>query len=174
MAASIRSRSLRLAVVACLLSGLLVGHVLVRYLFGTLFGFVKYRGLAPVAPWVVLLLYLLLLIGIAVWVAIQRDSPGIPLSLGLLLLAVEPLASSFMWGDGCEVGSASQVSLIPEISVSGARVTLFAWNGACSVSITPAILGISILLLGSGLWMGNLPETTLRRWIAVVDALVPS
>lgn len=174
MPTSIRSRSLRLTVVVCLLSGLLVGHVSVRYLFGTLFGFVKYRGLAPVAPWVVLLLYLLLLIGVAVRATIRRGIPGITLGLGLLLLAVEPLVSSFIWGDGCEAGSASQASLLPEISVSGARVTLFAWNGSCSVSVTPAIIGISILLLGSALWMGNLPETTHGRWTAFVDAYLPS
>ena len=63
MSISIHSRSRRLTVVVCLLSGLLVGNVSVRYLFGTLFGFVKYRGLAPIAPWVVLLLYLVVLIG---------------------------------------------------------------------------------------------------------------
>ena len=174
MPTSIRSRSLRLTVVVCLLAGLLVGHVSVRYLIGTLFGFVTYRGLTPIAPWVVLLLYLLVLIGVAVRAAIRRGIPGISLGLGLLLLAVEPLLSSFMWGDGCEVRGTSQASLIPEISVSGARVTLFAWNGSCSVSVTPAVIGISILLLGSGLWMGNLPETTLGRWTAFVDAYLPS
>jgi len=174
MSTPIRSRSLRLTVVVCLVFGLLVGHLSIRYLFGTLFGFVTYRGLAPVAPWAVLLLYLLLLVGVAVGVTVRRGVPGISLGLGLLLLAVEPLLSSFMWGDGCEVGGTSQASPIPEVSASGARITLFVWNGSCSVSVTPAIIGISVLLLGSGLWLGNLPEMTLGRWTASVDGYLPS
>lgn len=174
MSGPIRPRSLRLTVVACLLCGFLVGHVSLRYLFGTLSGFVKYRGLAPVAPWVVLLFYLLLLVGMAVFAAVRQGVAGTTLGSGLLLLAAEPLVSSFVWGDGCEVGSTARTSLVPEISVSGARIVLQPWNGSCSVSVTLAVIAIGLGLLGSGLWMGTLPEAALKRWTGFVEAYSPS
>lgn len=169
-----RSRRLRLVVVGCGLFGLLVSHVSVRYLVSALFGFVTYRGLAPVVPFLVLGLYAVSVGALAVLVAARRGRAGAVLGTGLLLLVVEPLTSSMLWGDGCEVGSATGTSLLPRTTVDGAAVVVYAWNGACSASLNTVAIGLGLLSVGVGLWLGSLPEETLTRWLRLVEAYLPS
>jgi hypothetical protein len=159
----------RFTTAACLLSLLLVLHLSLRYLFGTLFGFVKYRGLAPVAPFVVLVLCTVLLVGVAGLTAVRRGVAGLALGAGLSVLAVEPFISSFVWGDGCEVSGTAQASLLPEIVGSGTRLVLQPWNGSCSVTLTLPVIGLSTVFLGIGFWRGHLPEAALSRWMSSLE-----
>jgi hypothetical protein len=169
-----RFRRLRLVVVGCGLFGLLVTHVSVRYLVSTLFGFVTYSGLAPVVPFLVLGLYSVPVGALAVLVAARRGRAGAVLGTGYLLLVVEPLTSSLLWGDGCEVGSTAGVSLLPRTTMDGVAVVVYAWNGACSASLNTLAIGIGLSSVGIGLWMGDLPEEALTRWLMLVETYWPS
>lgn len=169
-----RSGRLRIAVIGCSLFALLVLHVSLRYLVSALFGFVTYRGLAPTVPFLVLGLYVILLFVLAGILAVRHGKSGVVLGTGLLLLAVEPVTSSFTWGDGCEVSGTAGASLLPEITVDGVRLILYAWNGSCSASLTTVVIGVGGLLAGIGLWMGRLPDVTLTRWITLIETVCPS
>lgn len=169
--APVYPRRLRGAVLGCLLGALFVVHVVVRYLFGTLFGYVEYRGLAPVVPFVLLAGYGLLLAALAVG-AVRLwgfGSVGMPVGLGALLLALEPGSSAFLWGDGCEVAGRAGGSLLPKVTGDGVAVVLHAWNGACAVSLNTAHVGVGLLLVGSGVWAGGIPDVLLRRWLRMLD-----
>lgn len=176
MSASTRSLHIRLLVISCLLSALLVIHVSLRYLAGTLFGFVTYRGLAPLVPFLILGLYMLLVGGLAVVAGVRYGNTGLVMGTGLLILAVEPVVSSYLWGDGCEVSSTAGASLVPEIMVSPSRmvVVLHPWNGACSTSLTIALLGLGVAFLVSGLWMERLPDVVLSEWMTFIERCWPS
>lgn len=176
MSASTQSLPLRLVVISCLLSVLLVLHVSLRYLFGTLFGFVTYRGLAPLVPFLILGLYMILIVGLAVIAGIRRGNAGLVIGTGLLVLAVEPVESSYLWGDGCEVSSAAEASLVPDITISTSRmvVVLHPWNGACSTSLTIVLIGLGVAFVGGGLWMGRLPDAVLSQWMTFIERYWPS
>ena len=168
MSATTRSRSVRLLVVGCGLFALLAVHVSLRYVFSTTFGFAEYRGLAPIVPFLLLGVYMLFLGGAAAVSAVRRGIAGIGMGAGLLAFAVEPLSSSFLLGDGCEVSNAVGGSLIPEVTVDGLWITLYSWNGACSASLNTALLGLGLLVLGSGLWRDSLPDFAFARWMNAV------
>lgn len=169
-----RSHRLRLAVIGCGLFGLLVVHVSLRYLFSALFGFVTYRGLNPILPVLVLGVYTVLLVALGVIAAVHRGKSGIVLGTGSLLLAGEPLTSTFVWGDGCEVGGSAGSSLLPEVTGDGAAVVVYAWNGSCSTSLNSVVIGVGVIVVGFGLWTGRLPDSTLARWMALVETYWPS
>jgi hypothetical protein len=155
-------------VVVCGLFALLAVHVSFRYALSATFGFAEYRGLAPLVPFLLLGVYMLLLGGAAAVSALRRGIAGIGMGAGLLAFAVEPVSSSFLWGDGCEVSNAVGGSLIPEVTVDGLGIILYSWNGACSASINTALLGLGLLALGSGLWRDSLPELAFARWMHAV------
>jgi hypothetical protein len=116
-----------------------------------------------VIPFLLLGVYALLLGGAAAVSAVRRGIAGIGMGAGLLAFAVEPVSSSFLWGDGCEVSNAVGGSLIPKVTVDGLGIILYSWNGACSASLNTALLG-----LGSGLWRDSLPELAFARWLHAV------
>ena len=169
MSISTQSRYLRLVVVSCGLCGLLVLHNSLWYLFSTLFGFVTYREIAPVVPALVLGIHSLLLLALAVVAAVRFEKSGVVLGMGLLLFAIEPGTSSFIWGDGCEVGGGSGASLLSTLTRDGPAVVLYTWNGACSISLNTVAIGIRVLLVGVGLWLEGLPELALSRWMMLID-----
>lgn len=171
MPASPSPRSLRLTAIGCGLAFLLVIHISMRYLIGTLFGFAEYRGLSPVIPFLALGVYVLLLGGVAVSAIARRELAGLSLGTGLLILAVEPIASSFLWGDGCEVSAGAGASLLPEILVRqmGRVIVLFTWNGSCSVSLTTPVIGIGVAFVGIGLWAGEILDNFVARWVALLE-----
>jgi hypothetical protein len=160
MAISNDSRHVRLAIVGCLLFGLLVVHLVFRYLAAVLFGFVTYRALAPAIPWLITGIHMLLFVMIGVGVAIYRGKAGGLLGGGLLLLSIEPLSSGFVWGDGCEVSRSVGSTLFPEVTIQPGAVILYAWNGGCSASLNIALIGISALLAGGGLWLSIVSDST--------------
>ncbi|PSQ24280.1 hypothetical protein BRD04_01665 [Halobacteriales archaeon QS_9_67_17] len=170
MSATTQSYSVRLLVVGCGLFTLLAVHVSFRYALSATFGFAEYRGLAPLVPFFLLGVYMLLLGGAAAVSAVRRGIAGIGMGAGLLAFAVEPVSSSFLWGDGCEVSSAAGESLVPEVTVDGLWITLYSWNGACSASLNTALLGLGLLVLGRGLWRDSLPELAFARWLHAVGA----
>ena len=174
MSATTQSRSVRLLVVACGLFALLAVHVSFRYALSATFGFVTYRGLAPLVPFLLLGVYMSLLGGAAAVSAVRRGIAGIGTSAGLLAFAAEPVSSSFLWGDGCEVSNAVGGSLVPAVTVDGLRILLHSWNGACSVSLNTALLGLGLLVLGSGLWRDSLPELAFARWMNAVETTTRS
>ena len=174
MSATTQSRSVRLLVVACGLFALLAVHVSFRYALSATFGFAEYRGLAPLVPFLLLGVYTLLLGGAAAVSAVRRGIAGIGMGAGLLAFAVEPVSSSFLWGDGCEVSNAAGGSPIPEVTVDGIGITLYSWNGACSASLNIALLGLGLLALGSGLWRGNLLKLAFARWMNAAETTTRS
>lgn len=172
MSARTYPRFLRFTVIGCGLAILLVMHVSVRYLIMTLFGYVTFSGLAPVVPWLVLSGYLLLLGGAGLGTAVRRTGPfGLGLGTGLLILAVEPILSSRVWGDGCAVSANAAAGLVPDIIVSPMtmRVILHPWNGACSVTLYAPVIGLGIVLVGSSLWMGQIPDEVASRWMSLLN-----
>jgi len=160
MTISTGSRDVQLTEVGCLLFGLLVVHIVLRYLAAVLFGFVTYRGLAPAIPWLITGIHMLLFVVLGVGVAINRGKAGGLLGGALLLLSVEPLSSAFVWGDGCEVSSNLGSTLFPEVTIQPGAVILYAWNGGCSASLNIALIGISALLAGGGLWLSIVSDST--------------
>lgn len=163
------SRRLRLAVIGCGLFALLVVHVSLRYLIAASFGYVTYRALAPTIPFIVLGIYMVLLLGLAILLAVWRGGPGVVLGTGLILLVIEPVTSMFIWGDGCEVGGRAGASLLPEITVDGAKVILYAWNGSCSASLNVVVIVGGVCLAGIGLGTGKLPDIALTRWMTFIE-----
>jgi hypothetical protein len=155
-------------VVGCGLFALLAMHVSFRYALSATFGFAEYRGLAPLVPFLLLGVYMLLLGGAAAVSAVRRGIAGFGMGAGLLAFAAEPVSSSFLWGDGCEVSNTVGGSLVPEVTVDGGRIILYSWNGACSASLNTALLGLGLLVLGSGLWRDSLPGIAFARWLHAV------
>jgi hypothetical protein len=160
-------------VVSCGLCGLLVLHISLRYLSSTLFGFVTHREIAPVVPAFVLGIHSLLLLALAVVAAVRFEKSGVVLGTGLLLFAIEPGTSSFIWGDGCEVGGGGGASLLSTLTRDGPAVIFYTWNGACSISLNTVAIGIGVLLVGVGLWLGRLPEVTLSQWMMLLETYWP-
>jgi len=161
MATAKEFHPVRLTIVACLLFGLLVAHLAARYLHITLFGFVTYRGLAPVVPWVLLGAYVLLL-GVLAVVAIYRlGRTGLILATGLLLFAVEPFT---ILSGGCDVSSSAAPASIPRVALDGTAITIWAWNGACSMYLAYPLVAFALLLVAVGLWIGSLPDVARTRW----------
>lgn len=169
-----RFRHFRLPVIGCGLFALVVIHVSLRYLFSTLFGFVTYRGLAPPVPFLALGAYMILLVGLAMMAAVRRGNAGVVLGVGLLVLAVEPITSAYLWADGCEVSTNAGASLVPEMTVDGVAFVLYSWNGACSTSLNTVLIGIGLLWVGSGLWTGSIPDVALARWMSLIEVYWPS
>jgi len=161
-------RRYRVVVVACGLALLLVGHGFLRFLSAILFGFVKYRELAPWVPSIVFLGHTLSLAGAGVFAAVRRGVAGLLLGIGLLVLAVEPLSSSFVAGDGCEVSATAGTFVAPEVAYGGGAIRLYTWSGACTATLSTVTLGVAVLFLVAGLWLGTLPDTALSRWMALV------
>lgn len=162
--------SYRLVAVACGLTLLFLGHGFLRYLSATLFGYAEYRGLAPWVPSLVFVGHTLVLAGTGVFAAVRRGTAGVVLGTGLLVLAVEPLTSSFVSDDGCEVSATSGTFVPPDISASGLDITLYTWSGACTATLSTVTLGIAVSFLTAGLWLGTLPDAALTRWMTLVRA----
>ena len=169
MPTTTRSRTVRLLVIGCGLFVLLFSHVVLRYLDSVLFGFVEYRGLAPVLPFLLLGGYMLLLGVVATAVAVRRGISGIGIGTGTLVFGIEPVSSMYLWGDGCEVGDTAGTTLIPEVAVEWPGVVLYSWNGACSNTLNTVLLGIGLVLVGSSLWRDTLPDVAFARWMNVVE-----
>lgn len=169
MPTTTRSRTIRLLVIGCGLFALLFSHVVLRYLTGTLFGFAEYRGLAPVVPFLLLGGYMLLLGVVATVVAVRRGISGIGIGTGMLVFAIEPVSSMYLWGDGCEVGSTTGAALLPEVAVEWPGVILYPWNGACSATLSTVLLGVGLLLVGSSLWRDNLPDVAFARSMNAIE-----
>lgn len=143
-----------------------------RYLHISLFGFVKYRGLNPVVPWVVLGVYLVLLVILAGIAVRWRGGAGLALATGLLLFAAEPFTTL---NGGCEVGTAAGVfPTIPRVAVDGTAILLESWNGSCTAYLNSLVEGFGALWIAGGLWFDSLPDRTLDRWTAVVERYWPS
>lgn len=164
-------RILRAAAVGCVLFSVFLIHVAMRYLHISLFGFVKYRGLAPVVPWIVLGAYLVLLLVLAGLAVRQGERAGLALGIGLLLLAVEPFT---ILNGGCEVGSAGGTqTTIPRLAVDGVAVIVWSWNGSCTMYLNSLVLGLETLVIAAGLWLGSLPDVAFTRWLQLINAYWP-
>lgn len=162
MAASWAPRERLIARVA-VLCGVVVSHIAVRHLHSVLFGYVTFRGVAPLLPWVFLAAYCGLL-GLSAVVAVLRwGRSGAPTGIGVLLLTVEPFTSMLLFGDGCAVGGSVGMPLQPQIGWNGPAVALYSWTGACSASINLLVVGLGALGIGSGLWVHGIPDTVLTR-----------
>jgi hypothetical protein len=164
----------RRTVAACLLGGLLLAHVLFRYLFAALFGYVTYRGLAPMIPFIALGLYMLLLVTIAVGAVVRYRRAGLLIGAGLLVLALEPLGSAMLWGDGCEVGGGGKSLLLPKVTIADLRIVVYAWNGSCGASLTPQVIGPGLGLVVVGFRRARVPARVLDRWLALVERCWPA
>lgn len=162
------TRRLRLTVLGCLLFWLVVIHVSVRYLQIPLSRFGTFGG---VDPTMLSLIYPVSMIVLAV-VAIRRQGTAGWLSgAGFLLFAVEPPTSTLIFGDGCLLTVSPNWSLLPAVSINGIAVGLT--NASCGVSLNSVVLGLGVLCVAGGLWMGNVPAIALSRWRAVVDPYYP-
>lgn len=155
------SLPLRLGVVCSPVVAVLAGHLAMRYLHVSLFGYVTYRGLPPVVPWVVLGASLLVLVALAGLAVRRWSGPGLALGAGLLLLAAEPFA---ILDGGCEVGAATgAASIVPRVVVDGVAVVVYSWNGACDAHLHGVVLTAGVLSVAGGLWFSSIPGTVLGR-----------
>lgn len=161
MATANKFHPIRLTVMGCVLFGLLVAHLAIRYLHISLFGFVKYRGLAPVVPWVILGAYILLLGVLAVVAVYRLERNGLAIGTGLLLFAVEPFT---ILNGGCQVSSSAGLASIPRVAWDGAAIVIWAWNGSCSMYLAYPLVAVALLLVAVGMWVGSLPDVALSRW----------
>jgi len=164
-----RPRTVRILVIGCGLFVLLFSHVVLRYLDSTLFGLAEYRGLAPVVPFLLLGIYMLFVSSVAIVVAVRRGIAGISIGTGILVFAIEPVSSMYLWGDGCEVSSTAGTALIREVAVEWPGIILYSWNGACSATLNTVLLGVGVLLVGSGLWRDDLPDVAFARWMNAIE-----
>jgi hypothetical protein len=171
MAETIHARRLRFTVLGCLLFGLLVTHVSVRYLMSALHGFTVYRGLDSSVLLVVSGIYTGSIIVLAAIAMARLETAGGISGAGLVLLAAEPFTTVFE--SGCQVSAGSGSSLLPEVVVDGITVGISSWNGSCEASLNTAVIAVGLLCVAGGLWMGNFPAIALSRWRAVVDSYYP-
>jgi len=174
MSTTIRPRTVRSPVIGCGLFALLFGHVVLRYLDSALFGYTLYRGLTPEVPFLLLAAYMLLLGAVAILSAVRRGRPGISIGVGMLVFAIEPISSAFLWGDGCEVGGTTGASLVPEVAVDWPGIVLYSWNGACSATLNTVLVGVGLLLVGGGLWRDDLPDIAFDRWMDMIETSAPA
>jgi len=160
-------------VLGCLLYGLLVTHISVRYLLSTLHGFVTFRGVDPAISLVVLSIYTVSMVVLAVIAVIRQATAGGISGAGFLLFAAEPFTSALIFGDGCQVAAGSGSSLLPEVTIEGIVVNLSAWNGSCGTSLNTAVIAVGLLGVSGGLWMANVPTVALSRWLSVLEPYCP-
>jgi hypothetical protein len=171
MAATTHARRLRLPVLGCLLFGLLVTHVSVRYLLSTLHGFAVYRGLDSRVSVAVLGLYVSSSLVVNTIVIIRHEAAGGVSGAGFVLFAVEPFTTIFE--AGCQVAAGSGSPLLPAVTVDGIVVGLSTWNGSCGTPLNTPVIAVGLCCVAGGLWMANVPAVVLTRWLGVLDPYCP-
>jgi len=156
-------------VIGCGLFVLLFSHVVLRYLDSALFGFAVYRGLAPAVPFLLLGGYILFVGSVATVAVVRRGRSRPGIGTGMLVFALEPISSIYVWGDGCEVGSTAGASLMPEVTVEWPGIVLYSWNRACSATLNTVLLGVGLLLIGRGHWRDTLLDVAFARWMNTIE-----